>query len=292
MERNPHGVEPEVAAVIDAAVGRPGLVTVLTGAGISAASGIPTFRGPEGYWTVGAREYTPQQMATRAMFSRAPEHVWSWYLHRLGVCRAAEPNVAHLAIVDLERALGDRFLLITQNVDGLHLRAGTTPARTYAVHGELEWVRCARPCADARRPMPAAVAVGRRGEGLTDDDRRALTCPRCGAWLRPHVLWFDESYDEPLFRFDSALRAAANTSLLLTVGTSGATTLPALVAQRAAGAGATLLDVNPVDNPFAQLARRSGGTATTMPATAAVPALAERITRAAHRRGDDVAPGR
>jgi NAD-dependent deacetylase len=224
MQPNGHRLDPDVTALVDAAVGRAGLVTVLTGAGISAASGIPTFRGPEGYWTIGAREYTPQQMATRAMFTRAPEEVWGWYRYRLGVCRAVEPNVAHRAIVDLERALGDRFLLITQNVDGLHLRARTTPARTYAVHGEIEWVRCVRACTDERLPVPD-VATGRRRDGtLTTDERRALTCARCGAWLRPHVLWFDEFYDEPLFRVDSALRAAAVTSLLVTVGTSGATT--------------------------------------------------------------------
>lgn len=256
-------------------------MTVLTGAGISAASGIPTFRGPEGYWTVGAREYTPQQLATRAMFTRAPDDVWAWYLYRLGVCRAAAPNAAHDAVVRLEQSLGDRFLLITQNVDGLHLRAGNTARRTYPVHGEIEWARCAADCTTDRVPIPDRVATKERGEPLTDSDRAALRCSRCGARLRPHVLWFDETYDEPRFRFDSALRAAAETALLVTVGTSGATTLPALVAERAAAAGATVIDVNPDRNPFGDLADRTGGAAVREPATDALPALVDHIITAA-----------
>ena len=81
----------------------------MTGAGISAESGIPTFRGPEGYWTFGSREYHPQEMATFNMFSRHPEEVWRWYLYRLGVCSNAEPNDGHYALVDMEELLEDRF---------------------------------------------------------------------------------------------------------------------------------------------------------------------------------------
>lgn len=265
------------------AVARPGRVTVVTGAGISAASGIPTFRGPEGYWTVGAREHTPQELATRAMFERAPDEVWAWYLYRLGICRAAAPNPAHDALVRLERRLGDRFVLITQNVDGLHLRAGSTPARTYAVHGEIEWARCSRECTPEQVPLPEAVTPKQRGEALTDADRAALRCAHCGARLRPHVLWFDETYDEPRFRFDSSLRAAADTTLLLTVGTSGATTLPALVAQRAAAAGATLVDVNPDTTPFGQLAERTGGAIVRGRATDLLPGLVDTILAAERR---------
>jgi NAD-dependent deacetylase len=271
--------------MIDDAATRPGLVTVLTGAGISAASGIPTFRGPEGYWTVGAQEFTPQQLATRAMFARAPDDVWAWYLYRLGVCRTAEPNAAHHAVVRLEQALGDRFLLITQNVDGLHLRAGNTPQRTFPVHGEIEWARCAADCTIDRVPIPEDVATKQRGEPLTDDDRAALRCTGCGARLRPHVLWFDETYDEPRFHFDSALRAAAETALLVIVGTSGTTTLPALVAERAAATGATIVDVNPENNPFGDLAERTGGAVIRRPATDALPDLVDLVgTRHARHR--------
>lgn len=285
-------LEASVVTAIEEAANRPGLVTVLAGAGISAASGIPTFRGPEGYWSVGAREYTPQQLATRAMFERAPEDVWSWYLYRLGVCRSARPNPAHDALVRLEQTLGDRFLLITQNVDGLHLRAGNTPERTYAVHGEIEWARCASDCTVARVAVPEQVTTKQRGEPLTDADRAALRCAGCGGWLRPHVLWFDETYDEPRFRFDSSLRAAADTALLLTVGTSGATTLPTLVVQRSALAGATVVDVNPADNPFGDLAAHTGGGVVRMLACDAMPLLVDRIVAAAPQGAQTPVPGR
>jgi NAD-dependent protein deacetylases, SIR2 family len=114
-----------------------GRLTVMSGAGISAESGIPTFRGTEGYWTVGSRVYHPQEMATRAMFDRSPREVWRWYLYRMGVCRQAAPNAGHRAVVDLERLLGERFTLITQNVDGLHLRAGSSPGRALQIHGNV-----------------------------------------------------------------------------------------------------------------------------------------------------------
>lgn len=276
-------IAPAVETLIEQAVARSGLITVLTGAGISAASGIPTFRGPEGYWTVGAQEYAPQQLATRAMFTRGPADVWSWYLYRLGVCRAAAPNAAHHAVAALERALGDRFLLITQNIDGLHRRAGTTPERTFAVHGDIEWARCAADCTAERVPMPEGLEIRRRGEPISDAARAALRCQTCGGWLRPHVLWFDETYDEPRFHVDSALRAAGRTTLLLIVGTSGATTLPTLVVQRAAASDATIIDVNPANNPFGDLALHTGGAVVRDLATDALPPLVDLITASARR---------
>jgi NAD-dependent deacetylase len=238
-------------------LGSSGRLTVLTGAGISAESGIPTFRGPEGYWTVGSRNYHPQQMATMAMFRRHPREVWKWYLYRAGVCRDARPNAGHLALVALEERLADRFLLITQNVDGLHLRAGNSPERTYQIHGNVFFMRCSAPCGGAPQPLPESL-VGRppRAE-LTAAEDRLLRCPDCGAAARPHVLWFDEIYDEENFRFESALAAADATDLLLVVGTSGSTNLPSQVAARVFRKGGTLVDVNIEDNPFARLAEAS-----------------------------------
>src|SRR5882724_12072447 len=125
--------DPRLASLLEAHLVRDGVSVFLTGAGISAESGIPTFRGSEGYWTVGSENYTPMEMATRAMFDRAPAEVWSWYLYRFGICAHCEPNPAHRSIAALERALGDGMGLITQNVDGLHQRAGSTPARTFAI---------------------------------------------------------------------------------------------------------------------------------------------------------------
>jgi NAD-dependent deacetylase len=247
-------VEERLQAILAQVRSANGRVVALTGAGISAESGIPTFRGKEGFWVVGSRNYIPQEMATQAMFARNPREVWRWYLHRFGVCRGAEPNAGHRALVGLDRALGDRFHLVTQNIDGLHLRAGSTRERTYCIHGDSAFVRCAEECAAELIPMPD---MGRRdGETpFTDADRRRLSCPRCRGWLRPHVLWFDETYDEQWYRMDSALRAADRADLLLVVGTSGATNLPMQIGEIAWRRGIAVVDVNPEDNPFAQMAR-------------------------------------
>jgi len=240
-----------------------GRVVVLTGAGISAESGIPTFRGPEGYWTTGSKNYRPEEMATYRMFSQMPEEVWQWYLYRLGVCRNAEPNAGHRAVVDMEEALGERFLLITQNVDGLHLRAGSSPECTYQIHGNIEFVRCGHECTAEIFPIPGLQAGAPHAAPLpatlTAKDREALTCPKCGRWLRPHVLWFDEYYDEEHFRFNSSIEAASKADILISVGTSGATNLPLQVGMTVARRKGLIIDVNPVRNSFTEIAERSGG---------------------------------
>jgi NAD-dependent deacetylase len=247
-------MEPRLKALLDEVRQGRGRVLALTGAGISAESGIPTFRGREGYWVVGSRNYMPQEMATREMFDRRPDEVWRWYLYRFGVCRQAQPNAGHRALVALEEQLGDRFTLVTQNIDGLHRRAGSR--RVLAIHGDAAWVRCAGECGLGRIDQPD---MGPRDGAtpFTAADRARLTCPRCGAWLRPHVLWFDECYDEENYRADSALRAAAAADLVLVVGTSGATSLPARIGEIAFFRQVALVDVNPEENPFAELAARS-----------------------------------
>ncbi len=234
-----------------------GKITVLTGAGISAESGIPTFRGPEGYWTVGSKVYQPQQMATRQMFDRHPESVWQWYLYRLGVCQAASPNPGHSALAEMEKLLGSRFALITQNVDNLHLRAGNSPKRTFQIHGNIFFVRCAAECRQAVQPIPAGITAKGKDEELTATEKELLACPLCGHWLRPHVLWFDETYNEHYYRAASALKVARETSLLLVVGTSGATNLPLQVAAQVHAASGIIIDINPEPNPFSHLAEQS-----------------------------------
>jgi NAD-dependent deacetylase len=247
-------LEPKLEAILAGVRARHGRVVALTGAGISAESGIPTFRGQDGFWVVGSRNYVPQEMATHAMFERDPEEVWRWYLCRFGALRAAEPNTGHRALVELEQALRDRFTLVTQNIDGLHRRAGSE--RVLAIHGEAAWIRCAAECGAGLSPLPE---FGQRDERtpLSGDDRRALTCTRCGAWLRPHVLWFDECYDESYYRMESALSAASEADLLLVVGTSGATNLPMQIGRLAFSRGAALVDVTPDENPFSLLAARA-----------------------------------
>jgi NAD-dependent deacetylase len=248
-------MEEKLANILRPIRERQGRVVVLTGAGISAESGIPTFRGEEGYWVVGSRNYMPQEMATWEMFEQAPDEVWRWYLHRFGICRDAQPNAGHAALVDLERALGDRFTLVTQNIDGLHRRAGSR--RVYTIHGDAAWVRCAAACGDDALLDLPPVAVRSKDVPLDPATRAALRCPRCGEWLRPHVLWFDECYDEHHYRMQSALRAAGRADLLLVVGTSGATNLPMQIGQLAFQRAVAMVDVNPEENPFAELARRA-----------------------------------
>ena len=232
-------------------------ITVLTGAGISAESGIPTFRGPEGFWTVGSKEYHPQEMATFAMFKQNPDAVWVWYLYRMGMCREAAPNAGHTALTTLEGKLQDRFTLITQNVDNLHIRAGSSHDRTLQIHGNIFYTRCAAGCTTTVYPLPKGLPAKRKGDALTDGDRNLLRCPECGNWLRPHVLWFDETYDEPNYRFQSALERAARTRLLITDGTAGATTLPNHIVNLVFANGGLMIDINVADNPFARVARQA-----------------------------------
>lgn len=232
-------------------------ITVLTGAGISAESGIPTFRGPEGYWTVGSRVYMPEEMATLEMFLRQPEEVWQWYLYRRSVCLKAVPNGGHLALAEMEHYLGDRFSLITQNIDNLHIRAGNTLDRTYQIHGNANFCRCSAECSKKLYPLAKELDVERDNKKLTDDEVRLLHCPSCDNWLRPHVLLFDEYYDEEYFRFESCMAIAAHTDLLITVGTSGATNLPAQVALTVGRNDKPIIDINIEENPFSELARNS-----------------------------------
>ncbi len=253
MSKNLHRLK----AILERERQRP--LVVLTGAGLSAASGIPTFRGDEGYWRSGSANYHPQELATRQAFQRMPETVWAWYIYRKSVCNRAEPNAGHLILADWDRRFADRFLLITQNVDGLHLRAGHHRARTYQVHGNIDYMRCWQDCSADLTPIPSQVGTVAQGERLSENQMEALRCPRCGAQARPHVLWFDECYDEARFRFNSSLQASRRCAALLTVGSSGTTNLPMQVAQNALSNGALLIDINPEQNPFARLAQAAGG---------------------------------
>jgi NAD-dependent deacetylase len=243
-------VHETLPRLIAQALGRRGTILFLTGAGVSAESGVPTFRGKEGYWVVGSRNYHAQELATQAAFAKMPDAVWGWYLHRLRVCRDSSPNAAHFAIAELSSALPDRFLLITQNVDGLHLRAGSPPATTYEVHGNISLMRCSAGC-EGLVPVPDGL-IGRPAR--PGELEAALACAVCAAWMRPHVLWFDEFYDESLFRFESSLRAADDAALLIVVGTTGTTNLPLQIGERAARKAAVLV-INPEPNPFSELAR-------------------------------------
>ncbi|MGW8325062.1 MAG: SIR2 family NAD-dependent protein deacylase, partial [Desulfobacterales bacterium] len=226
-------------------------------AGISAESNIPTFRGPEGYWTIGSKEYQPQEMATYRMFRQKPEEVWKWYLYRIDVCKKAQPNPGHHALVEMETLFKDRFTLITQNVDNLHLRAGNSLDKTFQIHGNVFFMRCADECKKEVFSIPENLIGREKNQALTETDRQLLVCPYCGSRTRPHVLWFDEMYNEHYYRYHSALKVAGETDLLLVVGTSGATSLPNQVVWEVKNRNGIIIDINIEKNPFSIIALNS-----------------------------------
>ena len=221
-------------------------VAVLTGAGMSAESGIPTFRGSRnGLWA----EFDPQQLATPAAFRRDPPLVWAWYRWRTALVEQAVPNAGHQAIAQLER-LKEGVVVITQNVDDLHERAGSSTV--LHLHGSLFEPRCLA-CA---RPHPHESAAGPEGaqrQGRTigpgaSTPEAALrvsppACTHCGGPVRPGVVWFGEGL--PAATWNRATRALEDCDALLVVGTSGvvqpAASLPRLVKQR----GKPVIEINP-----------------------------------------------
>lgn len=264
------------SAVIDILNNPAKKVTVLTGAGISAESGIPTFRGPEGYWTLGSKVYMPEEVATLAMFKQHPREVWEWYLYRLGVCLHADPNDGHKALVQMENHLGDRFTLITQNIDNLHIRAGNSLDRTFQIHGNINFTRCSEACNSELDLLADELKILREQKSLNNKELELLHCQSCGGWLRPQVLWFDEYYDEEHFRFDSSLQVAASTDLLIIVGTSGATALPNHIVSLVQQKNGTIIDINPEENPFSDMAKSSpDGMFINLSSSQVLPQLAE-----------------
>jgi NAD-dependent deacetylase len=220
-------------------------------------------------------------MATQAAFRQMPREVWRWYLYRKGICNAAEPNVAHHALAQLEQALGDRFTLVTQNVDGLHLRAGNSLARTIQVHGNTDYMR---PITGDRTPLPIPSTIQLGREDPISDEIWAQLVAADGRATRPHVLWFDEYYEEELYRSDSAIMAATECDLFVVVGTSGAASIPYHMAAVALSNGAAIIDINPDDDPFADKARELGkkqkGLWLQGPGTTWVPELVRRLADA------------
>lgn len=205
-------------------------ITVLTGAGISADSGVPTFRGADGLW----RNYRAEDLATPEAFERNPRLVWEWYNWRRELIATKQPNEAHKAIAELERRCPD-FWLITQNVDGLHRDAGSQ--KVSEIHGNIWKVRCT-------------------GCGVVEDNRDVPvpllpSCPRCEALLRPHIVWFGESLCT--VDLDSCSRALQHCDVLLVIGTSGVVYPAAGFASVAKEAGAFVAEINPDSTPQSSL---------------------------------------
>jgi NAD-dependent deacetylase len=210
-------------------------IAVMTGAGISAESGIPTFRGADGLW----HSYSATDLATPEAFARDPGLVWQWYRWRQGIIGRAQPNPGHLALARLQARMPG-FTLITQNVDGLHQRAGSS--NVIELHGNIWRARCSRWCGLVTDE--ACQAPGDEPAGA----RNAVPACQCGAALRPDIVWFGESLDQG--RIDAALRAAGNCDVFLAVGTS-ALVYPAAGLPLVAGrAGAWVAEINVDDTPL------------------------------------------
>lgn len=209
---------PELIALLS----RRPPTAVLTGAGISAESGVPTFRDAQtGLWA----RYDALELATPQAFRRDPRLVWRWYEWRRELVRAAAPNDGHRALTALQEALTD-FTLITQNVDGLHRAAGSTGV--LELHGNIERTICPRDRSPIEHEPGLDAPPG---------------CPRCGAPGRPDVVWFGEAL--PVDVLQAAVEAARACELFLSVGTSSAVEPAASLPWMALEAGATVVEVNP-----------------------------------------------
>ena len=220
-------------AAVAARIAAARRVVAFSGAGVSRESGLDTFRGAGGLW----ERMRPEELATPQAFRRDPDRVWRWYASRFRTAAAAAPNPAHLALARWD-GLFPSFLVVTQNVDNLHQRAGTR--RLLELHGSLATVFCER-CGN-RRAM---------GEAVASSPEQAPACA-CGGLFRPGGGWFGEALPEAVM--EEAFAEAARADLFVAVGTS-ATVYPAAgLIEVAHRAGACLIEINPEPTPFAALA--------------------------------------
>lgn len=213
-------------------------LVILSGAGISKESGISTFRDAmDGLWA----KYDPQQLATPQAFRRNPKLVWDWYTYRRGLLAQTEPNPGHYAIAELEKRL-PQVTVITQNIDGLHQRAGSRDVIT--LHGDIRLNKCFANC----QGEPTYINIED-----WDLDAGPPRCPHCGEWVRPDVVWFNESL--PAAALSRAFELCAHADVALVVGTSGvvqpAASLPVVAHQN----GATVIEVNPEVSTITSLAK-------------------------------------
>jgi NAD-dependent deacetylase len=223
-------------------------ITVLTGAGVSAASGVPTFRGSDGLW----KNFKPEALATAEAFGRDPGLVWEWYAWRRFRIAACDPNDAHRVLAGWSRRFPN-FKLITQNVDGLHERAGTED--TIRLHGSIWEVSCWQGCSKS----PARW----RDDTVTFKEIPPK-CPYCGSLIRPGVVWFGETLEPQVI---TQAWQAANCDVFITIGTSSVVYPAAGFVEQAKKHGAFTVEINPEATPATRTVDLAlqGGAETTLP---------------------------
>jgi NAD-dependent deacetylase len=241
-----------------------GRVFVITGAGVSAESGIPTFRGKDGYW----RNLDPTKLATPEAFARDPNLVWDWYRERRQRIRKAEPNPAHQAIAKLAERAGE-FLLVTQNVDDLHRRAKSVQEciprdKIVQIHGDIFVTRCSR--CDCQRY---------EREYDRHDDGTLPKCPECSALMRPGVVWFGKQLDAAKIGIVENFVTGGDCDLVIVAGTTALFGYIIDWALRARGHTGQLIEVNPEETSLSQFATKS----VREPAGVALPRLVNELLR-------------
>lgn len=210
-------------------------VTVLTGAGVSAESGVPTFREAQtGFWA----NYSPEALATPRAFQRNPRLVWEWYAWRRKLVAAAQPNPAHLALAEMARLFRE-FHLITQNVDGLHQRAGS--CEVIELHGNITRTKC--------------FNEGTVVSSWAETGEVPPKCPNCGGPLRPDVVWFEEPL--PAVELTRAMQASSCCDVFFTIGTSALVYPAAALPFEALRGGALVVEINPQPTSFTEQAHHS-----------------------------------
>src|SRR6266853_79931 len=221
-------------------------VLVITGAGVSAESGIPTFRGKDGYW----RNFDPAKLATPEAFARDPKLVWKWYRERRQRIRNAQPNAAHEAISKLAQH-ADEFLLVTQNVDDLHKRAGLPKEKMVQIHGDIFVTKCSR-CDFSRKNYEHDHEQEQEQEHEHGDI--VPRCPECDALMRPGVVWFGEQLPwNELQRVENYFDRGA-CDLVIVAGTTATFGYIIDWALRASRNGGGFIEVNPEETPLSQFA--------------------------------------
>jgi NAD-dependent deacetylase len=203
-------------------------IAVLTGAGISAESGIPTFRGEDGLW----KTYRAEELATPSAFHANPQLVWEWYDWRRGIIGSKEPHPGHKVLARWEKIFPD-FALITQNIDGLHARAGSK--NILELHGNIWKLRCTEEGTIAENHETPLKEIPPR-------------CPECGALLRPHVVWFGESLSSSVLH--KAFLLSSSCQVMFVVGTSAIVQPAASLPLSASEAGAKIVEINPDPTPL------------------------------------------